>query len=323
MRLDAGTEHWGLRHAAERTLPFWLLWGAAAPLVRWFTHRYPLVPRLRIAPLVTHLTGGLAIAGGVTAARGVAEALLMDHPVRSSLAAYPGWLATNVMMYAVIAAVVSWGAVVASAQRHERDVALSRAEAVSARLHTLQSQLEPHFLFNALNSVTMLIRANRGADAVRMISSLSDLLRTAFQTRAPEMVPLGEEIALLRNYLAIEQVRFADRLHVTIELPEDLVRVPVPRLILQPLVENAVRHGIARHPSAGRITIAAQRRGARLALEVTDDGLGPGGGQEGTGLANVRERLRLLFGAEARVSLTRRDECTVAGLEFPLAPDPQ
>jgi two-component system, LytTR family, sensor kinase len=170
-----------------------------------------------------------------------------------------------------------------------------------ARLEALKTQLHPHFLFNALHSVLPLVF--RDADAAsRTVRRLSDLLRLSLRNEAYDLLPLAREIEILAVYLEIQKTRFADRLTVALDVPEGLGDALVPTLILQPLVENAIKHGIAVRPGAGRVEVRARReRDGRLSLVVADDGPGPSGAERpdgggGVGLRNTRERLGLLYG---------------------------
>jgi len=158
-------------------------------------------------------------------------------------------------------------------------------------------QLNPHFLFNALNSISMLVRGGRSSEAVRMLAGLGDLLRGVLDEERPGEVPLREELDFLRRYLAIEQIR-ADRLEVRMEVAPELMEARVPTLILQPLVENAIRHGISKSSAAGLVEIGAWRENGSLLLSVRDDGpgLSAEGGREGVGLANTRARLARMYG---------------------------
>jgi LytS/YehU family sensor histidine kinase len=183
----------------------------------------------------------------------------------------------------------------------ERELRASRLETqlARARLDALRMQLNPHFLFNALHAVTAQVRAGRGPAAVTMLGGLGDLLRYALDTDGEPLVPLWRELAFLDRYLDIERVRFADRLRVEVNVPAELREGWVPPLLLQPLVENAVRHGIAPREGPGRIEVAAERMDDRLALTVRDDGVGLGAGSvpgTGVGLANARARLAELYG---------------------------
>jgi LytS/YehU family sensor histidine kinase len=187
----------------------------------------------------------------------------------------------------------------------ERERAL-RAEALaqSARLEALRYQLNPHFLFNSLNAVSTLVTERRNEDATTMIARLADLLRATLDRPTGEMVTLGEEVDVVRRYLAIEQIRFGDRLRVDFEVDGDALPGRVPPLLLQPLVENAVRHAISLRAEGGRLSIRANRRNGRLRMIVEDDG--PGMKSEftpGVGLANTRDRLRLTYGDDHALAL--------------------
>jgi signal transduction histidine kinase len=199
----------------------------------------------------------------------------------------------------------------------EREVAAAQLETqlATAHLQTLRMQLHPHFLFNALHSAAMLTMIDPEA-AHRVLAQLSALLRTTLDRSAAAEVPLSEEIDFMDRYLAIEQIRFQDRLRVDIHADDDALSAVVPNLILQPLVENAVRHGIARRSDARCLTIRGARQNGSLVLEVEDDGPGlPAGWTHtppegsGVGLANVRSRLERMYGEQARLELlTPADE---------------
>ncbi|NTX57676.1 sensor histidine kinase, partial [Myxococcus sp. CA039A] len=177
-----------------------------------------------------------------------------------------------------------------------------QAQLAEARLQALASQLRPHFLFNALNAVASLVHADPDA-AERMLARLGDLLRHSLESHARQEVTLREEQAALVPYLDIEQIRFGPRLEVSWRLAPDVLDARVPYLALQPLVENAIRHGLAPRAEPGRIEISAEREGDVLRLFVRDDGMGPpvGGPSRGggVGLSNLRARLATLYGGRA------------------------
>jgi two-component system LytT family sensor kinase len=194
----------------------------------------------------------------------------------------------------------------------EREVAAAQLETqlATAQLQALRMQLHPHFLFNALHSAAMLTMIDPER-AHRVLVQLSALLRTTLDRSSDAEVPLADEIDFLDRYLAIERVRFQDRLQVEIEADDDALAAAVPNLILQPLVENAVRHGIARRIDARRLTIRGATRDGVLVLEVEDDGPGLPGGWTlasasdgaGVGLPNVRARLDRMYGERGRLEL--------------------
>ncbi len=188
-----------------------------------------------------------------------------------------------------------------SAERERRALELT-ASLAEARLQTLRMQIRPHFLFNSLNALAALIPKDPKA-ADEMLGALSDFLRLTLEDNGGQEVPLRRELEFAERYLAIEKVRFGKRLDYAIDVPAELLGGMVPALVLQPLVENAVRHGLEPRREGGRVTIRAARENGVLNLCVSDDGLGiPAVPREGVGLANTRARLRELHGAAASLS---------------------
>jgi two-component system, LytTR family, sensor kinase len=187
-------------------------------------------------------------------------------------------------------------------QAAERQAATYARSAQLSELRALRYQLNPHFLFNTLNSLSALIMHGRGEAAEKMIINLSNFYRASLSSDQSGDVPLREEFEVQRLYLGIEEVRFPDRLMVEIDLPDDLAEWPVPGLILQPLVENAIKHGVARTTEPVTLQIAASRSGRDLILTVSDNApVYPVEGEPGIGLANVRDRLAARFGPLATI----------------------
>lgn len=199
------------------------------------------------------------------------------------------------------------------------------AQLAHARLETLQAQLNPHFLFNALNTVAMLVRRGANTDALRGVLSLSELLRKVLMGNRVLEVSLHDELAVVEHYLSIERLRFRDRLTATIVANAEAREALVPSLILQPIVENAVRHGIATGSKGGHLEIRCQRDGDVLAIEVRDNGSGLPEGWDpmssgGIGLANTRERLERFYrDAHAFQVRSAPDGGTVARIEIPFS----
>jgi two-component system LytT family sensor kinase len=193
-----------------------------------------------------------------------------------------------------------------------------------ARLEALRMQIQPHFLFNALNTVAMLVRNNESGAAVQMVAGIGELLRVTLDQNSEQEVPLADELGFVRRYLAIEEFRFPDRLRVEVDVPEELLSASVPNLILQPLVENAIRHGVAKSSSSSFVRISARRQNGWLELAVEDDG--PGlptdwrpRAERGVGLRNVRSRMEQLYGSRQEfVILNTEPEGTAARLRIPL-----
>jgi signal transduction histidine kinase len=177
-----------------------------------------------------------------------------------------------------------------------REIEAARLEArfAEAQNLALRMQLQPHFLFNTLNSIAALVHSNpEGAD--EMISRLGDFLRTTLDAPHDQLVTLRKELAFIQDYLAIEQIRYQDRLRVEVEIPADLMDLRLPCFILQPLVENALKHGLADRPQGVKVHLRGRREFGNLTLEIQDDGMGFVPGREGVGLCNVRSRLGLLY----------------------------
>ena len=181
-----------------------------------------------------------------------------------------------------------------------------RVAALEARLHALQAQTRPHFLFNSLNVIAGLVH-ERPDEAERMVERLAELLRYTLETAEKRLVPLADEMAIIRDYLEIQRARFGERLEVAVVLPEGIGECGVPPMLVQPLVENAVLHGVGGMERGGRVRVAASVVRGRLEVRVEDDGVGPGASERrgtGTGLRTVIERLAIAFGEEASFEMS-------------------
>ena len=191
-------------------------------------------------------------------------------------------------------------------QRMYREQRVAAAELegslTQARLEALRLQLHPHFLFNTLNAISAFVEADPER-ARRMIARLGELLRRTLEGGKAAELPLSRELDLLAPYLEIQRIRFGDRLSIELDLPDSAGAALIPTLMLQPLVENAVEHGIKRTADGARVRLSAERVGDRLRLEITDNGPGPRGSREGVGLANTRARLAGLYGDAHRFEL--------------------
>jgi two-component sensor histidine kinase len=200
--------------------------------------------------------------------------------------------------------------------REEAEKARLNEQLAKAKLSALRRQIEPHFLFNTLNSIAAQVREARNDSAVHMLAALSDVLRSVIADSNRQEVPLGDELELLQKYLDIQKVRFGERLRVKLDVPKELSSAMVPPLILQPLVENALHHGIAKRAREGTVEISAAHVDGLLRLRVYDDGPAlPQHGPEassGVGLSNLRDRLRSLYGDAYKFTIENHD---VAGVE--------
>ena len=204
-------------------------------------------------------------------------------------------------------------------RRQELSAAHLETELAQAQLHALQLQLQPHFLFNTLHAIGVL-NQDDPARATRMIASLGDLLRGSLDNRAAKEITLEKELALLEHYLDIESVRFSDRLKVSIDVPPSVRQCLVPTFSLQPLVENAVRHGVSRRVGASSIRIGAGSEGSSLRLTVWNDGpaIDFATMKEGVGIATTRDRLQRLYGDAGKLTLSNSDAGVLVTIEVPV-----
>jgi two-component system, LytTR family, sensor kinase len=261
--------------------------------------------RRRARPAWRTLLWALALALPATAVLDVAGALIWravsDHYVRNPQLWLSGKeLAEDYLTYLWV--FFCWSALYAGAasaievRRRDRQLAAAQAAAQESRLQALQLQIHPHFLFNTLNTLAGLIALGRNADSENMVLTLARFLRRTLSSPASQFVTLGAELDLLREYLALESLRFGERLRVRITLPPDCANALVPSLILLPLVENAIKHGLAASEDGIDLAIGAARTGEQLQLWVEDNGEGSRAGGLGIGLANVRQRLAACYG---------------------------
>jgi signal transduction histidine kinase len=298
----------------------WVPWAAAAPLIIRLAQEYPLFRRNTGRAWARHLGMWLAVA--VTAALWNAAIQNWLDPYVPDIAT-PGFvpmlrnkfstqLLATVLLYAVIV-VVGW-------MRQQMEASQLNEQLAKAQLSALRQQIEPHFLFNSLNSIAALVREGASDRAVDMLVRLSDLLRYSLQTTHRQQIELGEELEAVGKYLEIEKTRFAERLRVRIDVPPSLLNARVPSLILQPLVENAVKHGIAKRMQGGAIEISATRSNGNLILCVSNDGqsFAQHWEKKGIGLQNVRERLATLYGKAADLQVANTAEGAAVRVTVPL-----
>ena len=278
----------------------WLMYGFLTPFVFLLGRRFPLKTGQLLRSIPLHFGGSILLCAGWAGGGIVLRHLLgigQDGPlIREFVGWFFGSLPFGVAVYfAVLGA--------AHAVFYLTQTAQLSDQLAEARLGALRMQMQPHFLYNSLNAITVVVRDQDTKTATRMLEMLGDMLHRVMRPDRPQEVPLSEELDFARQYLAIEQIRFSDRLQPVFEVDTAVTGGAVPDFVLQPLVENALRHGLARKTTAAMLRIAAWRDGDYLVLTVTDDGPGPEGGErkEGVGLTNTRERLRVLY--EGRASL--------------------
>lgn len=300
---------WG--RALLPSLTSWWVWALLAPAILWLASRFRFDRSRWLASLVVHVGAGLAFALAHAMLDYLAGRAIPTLPEASlSLPFVVGRLHGNLLTY--LAIVAGWNLVETYRRARERELRASRLEArlAEARLSALKMQLHPHFLFNTLHAISTLM--HRDVDAAdRMLTRLGDLLRLTLENAGTQEVRLKEELDFLEQYLEIERTRFGDRLTIEFEVDPETLDARVPNLILQPLVENAIRHGVAPRAEPGWIGVRTARSDADLRVTIEDDGPGlvtaagttAGRAGGGVGLANCRARLRQLYGDRARLDL--------------------
>ncbi|MEP6495604.1 MAG: histidine kinase [bacterium] len=315
--------HWDRPSAPELifTGGDWFLYAFITPVVFVVSRRWPLTrPHLR-RRVAFHLAFALLFCAAWAILGKLLQAILAliyipgawSHPIpwRDVI----GWILTT-LPYGVavyIAMVCVEHAIRYFVEMREREVQVAKLseQLADARLAALQAQLNPHFLFNALNTIAVHARDGDGVGTARIVEDLSDVLRRTLGSHRASEVPLDDEIELVRRYLGIERARFPDRLRDDFNIEAGLGGTAVPGFALQHLVENAVRHGLAGHTTAGDVRISAQRTGDALVLSVSDNGVGfdpatPAPADHG--IDNTRARLRTLYGDAGALVLARNDE---------------
>jgi len=299
-------------------MPLWMPWIILVPVVLKVARRFRLDQSPGAKTIGIHLVAFVVILGCHFVCMATLIALQISYqngaPPLQAAAKYfghlplgtpLGWALRNLIVYCVVLAVSYTRDY--RRQLRDREVQASRLEGqlAKAQLHSLKSQLHPHFLFNSLNAISTLMRTDMDS-AERMLDMLAELLRRSLRESAVQEVPLRQEMDFVGRYLDIEKVRFSNRLNVAIEISPEVAEALVPHLILQPLVENAIRHGIGPKVDPGTVGITARRENDYLVLQVSDDGMGPGLRRssmtgEGVGLTNTQARLDQMFGGKGRM----------------------
>lgn len=287
----------------HRVIPMWITIVITSPWCAVMARRFPFRGGRLLRTLAAHF-GGAAVFVALHLTMIITYHSLMSgtRPFSDGgrlLHAYAFYIALEMSVYAGIVVVV----LLLDTRREssERALAAARLEQnlAAARLESLQAQIQPHFLFNTLNALAVLARRGDGAAVDHAIGDLGELLRASFDASGRHEIALGEELEFLERYVSLQRIRFPDRLQVHWQIAEESKYALVPPLVVQPLVENAIEHGLAT-ARGGNIRVSAHRDGDTLELEVADDGPGFGGDagvrNGGVGLANTRERLALLYG---------------------------
>jgi len=303
-----------------------VIFALSTPLVLRLARRYPVERQTWRRAVPMHLLAGTAISAAWAAFHIVIDTAFGGNIAHLKASNFPRLIFVNLdkelLVYWIIV-------VISHAVDYYQRYREGELRASQAQLQALKMQLHPHFLFNALHSISALVHTDPEA-ADKMIARLGDFLRLTLETSAAQEVPLRQEIEFLNCYLEIERIRFRDRLTTLIDVDPQVMDCRVPNLILQPIVENAIRHGVSQRSAPGRIEVRAARVGATLRLEVRDNGRGlpegadaTRGSKGGVGLANTRARLQQLYGAAYRFDLSNAPAGgAVVTLEMPLQGPP-
>jgi sensor histidine kinase YesM len=290
---------------------FWLWWGVVASLMFWVGLKWPLVFRFStwgLRDVVAHILLATLL--------GAVHLGLMLQVVIFIGKYWTGWngadylyinrFGLEVLLYGFTLGIVGLVQAKLQAQRAAVQSLELEKQLSQAQLKALQMQIEPHFLFNTLNAVTTLVELGRNKEASETLAHLNKILRSTLQRSAPEKIPFAQELQVVESYLAIQQVRFADRLHVKIEATPEALEGLVPCFLLQPIIENAIRHGIAPLEGYGVLETSVERVGDMLRMRVRDNGPGLNGASNGNGrhessngygigMKNTRERLAFFY----------------------------
>ena len=286
------------------TLSEWYIWALLAPGIIGLARRLSLERGRRARNLTIHAFVSVGVAFAHWGLNNLCRHYVLGFPGAVSLV-YT--FHSNLVTYWVLVGATFGYDYYVRYRQGELHAAQISAQLAQAQLQALRTQLHPHFLFNTLNGIATLVHRDPEA-ADQMIARLSDLLRVTLEGVGVQEVPLAKEIEFLKGYLEIEQVRFGDRLTVDMQIAPDVRGARIPYLILQPLVENAIRHGIAPRSQPGRVVIRAQSENGFLVLEIRDNGPGLTAGldtptRQGMGLSNTRSRLEKLYGERQRFEM--------------------
>jgi two-component system, LytTR family, sensor kinase len=315
-------------HAMGRNRPWlifatelvsWLPWVLATPIIIGLARRYPIFPQPKTSAVFAHFSAFTIV--GLAAEAWFSVLQVLFNPWGSSQAStFAGaWRSsvliqflTYLVVYALILGFTSWMDARERTARESMETARLSAALSKSQLAALRQQIEPHFMFNTLHSITGLVRDHQTEAAVSMIVGLSEFLRRGMEDSHRAQVSLTEEIEYLQRYLELQKLRFGERLQVTIDIAPELLAARVPNLLLQPLVENAIKHGIAKRSVGGSVRVSGVRMEGTLCLCVYNDAPdspidweAPG---MGVGLSNLRARLRILHGDATQLELRAADD---------------
>jgi LytS/YehU family sensor histidine kinase len=315
MRFGEGRRHAWLPLFAT-ALATWLPWALATPWIISLARRYPIIRGTTVRTVAVHLAAFATISAVAEAWSALLQVIFNPWGNRQSPTFWDTWSIT--LLYQVLIFLIAYALTVTitylvdsreNIARQMTETARLNEELSKAQLAALRRQMEPHFMFNTLNSIAGLVRDRRNDAAVSMIVGLSEFLRRATENSHRSQVTLAEEVEYLQRYVDIQKVRFGERLRVSVDIPADLLDAQVPNLLLQPLVENAIKHGVATRVVGGNVRVTGARRDSSVYLSVYNDGPSfPNDWQTngaGVGLANLRTRLQILHGDASELQMRR------------------
>jgi two-component system, LytTR family, sensor kinase len=314
---------WGTVDFLEVAMPQFgraAMWAALAPLILRLRTRLPLGRGRWAGGVAFHFAMSFVVMATFYLGRLLAYVVFFDERLEDFWAlAAKSFYGRNIIDMAYYWAVLAFGYGLEIYQRYKSEelkAAQLEARLIETELKALREQLRPHFLFNTMNTIAVLVREGKNDDAVTLIARLSSLLRMTLDNTRVQEVTLRQEMDFLERYLDIQKVRFSDRLRVEVAIEPAAMEARIPNLLLQPIVENAILHGVAPKSGPGRVEIRGRVVDDQLLLEVRDDGVGLGAtptrAKEGVGLTNTRERLAKIYGAHGQLSLRSEPGCGVA-----------
>jgi two-component system, LytTR family, sensor kinase len=321
-------------------LAYWPVWAALSPLIFRFARRFPIEQTRWLRNLFISIVAGLFITIAHRAIYLFVAWLVFDSKEHAleSLA----YLFSHLFLFNLPTGFMSYGVILlvshvinyykrlrdeeVKATHLKAELTEAQLQAARAQLQALKMQLQPHFLFNTLNSISALLDEDV-EKADEMLARLGDFLRLTLENPGAQMIALRDELEFLQRYLEIEQVRFQDRLSIEMEIDPEVLDARVPNMILQPIIENAIRHGISQRIGSGAIRISARRREQSLCIEVQDNGPGIDVAEKtkaGVGLGNTTERLRQAYGGSQTFDIKAGPAGgTIVTLSIPFATDDQ
>ncbi|MBI2511392.1 MAG: histidine kinase [Opitutae bacterium] len=306
-----------------------VLWAVLVPVVVWLRDAVPLNRGRWVAGIGFHVAMSLTLMAGFYLVRMFFAMVAAGEPLEGFWRSAGRWFyGRNLIDVVYYWSVIGVTYALRMRERYQRETlraAQLEAKLVQAELKALKHQLNPHFLFNTMNTIAVLVRERRNDDAVQLIARLSALLRVSLESNRVHTVTLRQELEFLSRYLEIQKARFGERLHYEAEAEPEALGAQVPNLFLQPVVENAILHGVGQKAETGHVAISACVRGRRLHVEVRDDGPGFDVREaplaEGVGLTNTRERLEKHYGADYQMVLkSEKGHGVTVSLVLPFTP---